>query len=370
MKDLQTLRAEIDAIDTQLVKLFEARMACARGVADYKMANHLPILDTSREKQVIASRVARLEDASLAGATQKLFEELMALSRAEQQKRIAQTPGEKSGIAYCGVPGAYGDEACVGFFGEDCRRISKGSFEDVFRAVTSGEARYGVLPIENSSAGSVNDNYDLLGRYGCHIVGEYILPVRHCLLGVPGAKEEEIAVVYSHEQALTQCAQFLDEHASWRRIPYYNTAASAKMVAEAGDRTQAALASRLAAKYYGLEILREGVNTRTDNFTRFIIVSAQPEPVEAPDKATITFTLRHERGTLHRALACFVALGMNMMRIESRPNEVSWEYRFYVDLSGNVSPKYMDVLLESLRADCIDCRLLGVYCANGGQTHA
>lgn len=366
MKDLQTLRGEIDAIDTQLVKLFEARMACSRGVADYKMANNLPILDTSREAQVIASRVAKLEDTSLAGATQKLFEEIMAISRAEQQMRIAQTPNANSKIAYCGVPGAYGDEACVGYFGEDCQRIAKGSFEDVFKAVTSGEARFGVLPIENSSAGSVNENYDLLGRYGCHIVGEYILPVRHCLLGVHGAAEADIKTVYSHDQALTQCAQFLDAH-DWQRIPYYNTAASAKMVAEKGDKTQAALASRLAAKYYGLEIIREGVNTRSDNFTRFIIVSSQPESVEEADKATITFTLRHERGTLHRALACFVALGMNMMRIESRPNEVSWEYRFYVDLSGNVSPKLMDVLLESLRADCIDCRLLGVYRANGGQ---
>lgn len=366
MKDLQTLRTEIDAIDTQLVRLFEARMACSRGVADYKMAHNLPILDAAREKQVIASRVAKLEDESLAGATQKLFEEIMAISRAEQQHRIAQTPGEQNRVAYCGVPGAYGDEACVGFFGEDCQRVSKGSFEAVFKAVTAGEARFGVLPIENSSAGSVNENYDLLGRYGCHIVGEYILPVRHCLLGVPGATEADIRTVYSHDQALAQCAQFLDAH-DWRRIPYYNTAASAKKIAEEGDRTQAALASRLAARYYGLEVIREGVNTRSDNFTRFIVVSAQPESVQEADKATITFTLRHEPGTLHRALACFVALGMNMMRIESRPNTVSWEYRFYVDLSGNVSPEYMNVLLESLRADCIDCRLLGVYRADGGR---
>lgn len=370
MKDLLTLRNEIDAIDTQLVKLFEARMACARGVAEYKMANRMPILDTSREAQVIASRVGKLEDASLADATKSLFESLMALSRAEQQKCIAKREGDNPAVAYCGVPGAYGDEACVGFFGEDCKRLSMGSFEDVFKAVTNGEARYGVVPIENSSAGSVNENYDLLGRYGCHIVGEYILSVRHCLLGVPGTKEEEITAVYSHDQALMQCAQFLSAHPNWQRIPYYNTAASAKMVAETGDKTRAALASRLAAKYYGLEVIREGVNTRADNFTRFIIVSAQPETSETADKATITFTLRHEPGTLHRALACFVALGMNMMRIESRPNAVSWEYRFYVDLSGDVSPKRMDVLLDSLRADCTDCRLLGVYHANGGQEHA
>ena len=142
------------------------------------------------------------------------------------------------------------------------------------------------------------------------------------------------------------------------------------MIAETSDPTRAALASKLAANYYGLEVLREGVNTRADNFTRFIVVAAQPKADEQADKATITFTLRHEPGTLHRALACFVALGMNMMRIESRPEATNWEYRFYVDLSGDVSQKRIDVLLDSLRADCTECRLLGVYRANGGQAHA
>lgn len=369
-RDLKALRARIDEIDQSLIALFEARMDCAREVAAYKMENNMPILDTAREAQVIASRVERLQDASLADAAQALFAQLMALSRAEQQKCIARGAGGDVPIAYCGVPGAYGDEACVGFFGERCNRLQKGSFEEVFRAVTKGEARFGVVPIENSSAGSVSENYDLLGRYGCSIVGEYILPVRHCLLGVAGAKIEDITAVYSHDQALMQCARFLDKHPDWQRMPYYNTAASAKMVAETGDVSRAALASHLAAREYGLCILREEVNTRTDNFTRFVVVSAQMEAAPEADKATLTFTLRHQRGTLHRALACFVALGMNLMRIESRPNNASWEYRFYVDLVGNVAPRYMDVLLESLKADCLDCRLLGIYRAHGGQEHA
>ena len=365
MDKLSQARAVIDEVDAQMAQLFCRRMDAVRDVVAYKKEHGLPVLDASREEAVVEKNLALLPDKAYAEWYEDFVRHNMAVSRAFQSRVLA-----RDAVAYQGVEGAFSHIALTRLFPHAAARAYP-TWAQVFDAVEKGEAACGVLPFENSHAGDVSEVLDLCFAHEDLCVQQvYDLPVSQNLLGVPGAKEEEIAVVYSHEQALTQCAQFLDAHASWRRIPYYNTAASAKMVADAGDRTQAALTSRLAAKYYGLEILREGVNTRTDNFTRFIIVSAQPEPVEAPDKATITFTLRHERGTLHRALACFVALGMNMMRIESRPNEVSWEYRFYVDLSGNVSPKYMDVLLESLRADCIDCRLLGVYRANGGQTHA
>lgn len=370
MKDLNTLRGEIDAIDTQLVELFEQRMHCARGVAEYKIKNNLPVLDASREEQVIASRVDKLKDPKLTHATQTFFSDMMAISRAQQQDYIVKTMGEqKPVIAYSGVAGAYGDEACVGYFGEDSIRLSLSGFEAVFHAVSDGRARFGVVPLENSFSGSVTENYDLLGRYGCKIVGEYLLPVRHCLLGLAGTDLDEVKHVYSHEQGLMQCKEYLDQYA-WQRMPYYNTAASAKMVSEGGDNTVVAIASSLAARAYGLEVLAEGINTKSDNFTRFVVVSAAGEVVPQADKATVAFTLRHERGTLHRALACFVALGMNLMRIESRPIQTNWQYRFYVDVVGNVSQRYMDVLLESLMADTSDCRLLGVYCAAGGLAHA
>lgn len=370
MKDLGVLRGEIDAIDTQLIALFEARMACARQVAAYKQERQMPIFDAAREAQVVATRVEKLRDKQLAPEAQALFEELMRLSRQVQACELAHKAPPDAPIAYCGVAGAYGDEACVALFGKDSKRLPLGRFEEVFIAVTSGQARFGVVPIENSSAGSVTDNYDLLGRYDCHIIGEYVLPVHHCLLALPGVKEEDIEEVYSHEQALRQCSEFLDAHPQWKKMPYYNTAASAQKIAQSGNRHHAALASRLAAEEYGLAVLQEGVNTKKDNFTRFVVVSNHAYVSEDADKATLTFTLRHERGSLHRALACFVALGMNLMRIESRPNTSSWEYRFYVDVTGNVSAHYMDVLLEALRADCLDCRLLGSYRAAGGTGDA
>ena len=237
--------------------------------------------------------------------------------------------------------------------------------------MADGKARYGVVPVENSSSGSINDVYDLLGKYACHIVGEQLVRVEHCLLGVPGAKVEEITQVFSHEQGFAQCPKFLGEHPDWVTTPYFNTAIAARHVAEMGDKHCAAIASRLAAKHYGLEILAPDIHTFDGNHTRFVVVSASPTPIGIPDKATVTFTLRHERGTLMRALSSFVAMGMNMTHIESRPlHNSNWEYCFYVDLTGNLRDSNLGVLMGSLQGDCENCRLLGVYQAAREDAHA
>ena len=221
--------------------------------------------------------------------------------------------------------------------------------------------------MENSSSGSVNTVYDLMGRYSCHIVGEQLVRVEQCLLGLPGAKIEDITTVFSHEQGFAQCPVFLGQHPDWKTTPYFNTAISAKHVAELGDPHNAAIASRLAAKHYGLSILAPDIHSFDGNHTRFIVVSSSPEPIGVPDKATLTFTLRHERGTLMRALSSFVAMGMNLTHIESRPlHNNNWEYCFYVDLTGNVSENNLNVLMESLAKDCENCRLLGAYRAAKG----
>ena len=228
-----------------------------------------------------------------------------------------------------------------------------------------------MVPVENSSSGSVNDVYDLLGKYACHLVGEQLVRVEHCLLGVPGATLADIKTVFSHEQGFAQCPRFLAEHPDWVKTPYFNTAIAAQHVAELGDRHNAAIASRLAAKHYGLSILAEGIHSNDSNHTRFCIVSATPTSIGVPDKATLTFTVRHERGTLMRALSSFVAMGMNLTHIESRPlRDASWEYCFYVDLTGNVSEGTLRILLESLQADTENCRLLGAYQAAKVQAHA
>lgn len=194
--------------------------------------------------------------------------------------------------------------------------------------------------------------------------------VEHCLLGVPGAKVDEITQVFSHEQGFAQCPKFLGEHPAWVTTPYFNTAIAARHVAEMGDKHCAAIASRLAAKHYGLEILAPDIHTFDGNHTRFIVVSASPTPIGIPDKATVTFTLRHERGTLMRALSSFVAMGMNMTHIESRPlHNSNWEYCFYVDLTGNLRESNLGVLMGSLQGDCENCRLLGVYQAAREDAH-
>ena len=370
MKDLSSCRAEIDAIDRQLVALFEQRMHVARDVAGYKHAHHMDILDASREQAVLLSRADMTAEEPLKASVVELFRELMRLSR-QEQRRYLDTLTQTQRVAYNGVPGAFSESAVVGFFGEDSDRVCFKTFEEIFAAVAEGSVKYGVLPVENSSSGSVNTVYDLMGRYSCHIVGEQLVRVEQCLLGLPGAKIEDITTVFSHEQGFAQCPVFLSQHPDWKTTPYFNTAISAKHVAELGDPHNAAIASRLAAKHYGLSILAPDIHSFDGNHTRFIVVSSSPEPIGVPDKATLTFTLRHERGTLMRALSSFVAMGMNLTHIESRPlRDASWEYCFYVDLTGNVSEGNLRILLESLQADTENCRLLGAYRAAREPGHA
>ena len=361
MKDLAQCRAELDVIDAQLVWLFEKRMQVAREGALYKDAHCMKILDTSREQAVLNTRAAQIQDPMLKQPVMDFFRELMRLSRQEQTRYLDQMHSSKL-VAYSGVPGAFSESAVVGFFGDDCERIHFKTFDEVFAAVAEGTAKYGVVPVENSSSGSINLVYDLMGQYALNIVGEQLVRVEHCLLGVPGAKLEDVKTVYSHEQGFAQCPVFLGKHPDWVKTPYFNTAIAAKHVADLGDKANAAIASRLAAKHYGLDILLPDIHSFNGNHTRFIVVSASPTPIGAPDKATITFSVRHERGTLMRALSSFVAMGMNLTHIESRPlHDSNWEYRFYVDLTGNVSETNLIVLMEALDKDCENCRLLGAY---------
>jgi len=361
MKELTQCRAELDAIDRQIVALFEQRMRVSRDVALYKHAHHMNILDASREDAVLQSRAAMISEDVLRQPTTQLFREIMRLSR-EEQRRILDSISETQTVAYMGIPGAFGESAAIGFFGEDCPRAHYKTFEEVFAAVAEGKAKYGVLPVENSSSGSITTVYDLMDKHACHIVGEQLVRVEQCLLGVPGAQLSDIQTVYSHEQGFAQCPVFLAEHPDWEHKPYFNTAIAAQHVSQLGDKRNAAIASRLAARHYGLEILAPDIHSKDSNHTRFFVVSASPRSIGLPDKATLTFTVRHERGTLMRALSSFTALGMNLTHIESRPlKDVSWEYRFYVDLCGNVSEESLHLLMSSLTADCENCRLLGAY---------
>ena len=260
-------------------------------------------------------------------------------------------------IAYQGIEGSYGSEAARLFFGESAALLPQETFEDVFAAVTKGTCASGIVPVENSITGSVVQNYDLLDSYNCHVTGELILPVNHVLLGVPGADLSGIKKVYSHEQGLLQCAEYLDKRKGWERVPYLNTAVAAKYIAEAGDKSLAAIASGYAGERYGLAVLARSISGRANNSTRFFAVSAA-KGTEEGNKASLLFNLRHEKGSLARALVLLSDL--NLTRIESRPSpDQNWEYRFYVDLEGDLT--HLPAILSGLSAYCTTVRLLGVY---------
>ena len=354
-------RSNLDQIDREIVRLFEARMETAKSIAKTKQKLQMEVLDPAREASVLKTRSSQVQNAEYAAPVVQLFQTIMRLSREEQNRIIAASRGRDT-VAYCGLPGAYSEYAAVCFFGQEQTRQPYPTFESVLSSVADETVGFGVLPIENSCSGSVNEVYDLLDKYDCRIVGEVTVPIEHCLLGLPLSRLEDIHTVFSHEQGFLQCQDYLSLHQGWRCVPYYNTAIAAKRVAELNDVTCAAIASRMAAAHYQLSILDSDIQSKKDNSTRFLIVSAKPADFGIPDKATLTFTLPHERGTLMRALAAFVALGMNLTSIQSRPLSGSkWQYRFYVDLTGNIQTDSLQVLMRALQNDGSRCKLLGVY---------
>ena len=378
MEDLQTLRAQIDVIDRQLADLFRRRMDVTRQVGQYKKANGLPVLDRAREKQVLAAKAALVGDELRADIT-TLFETIMALSRRQQQALVSdsswieghraawaacRTPLPNPRVLYQGEPGAYAEEAAIRFFGADTDRSNTATWEDIFVSLRDGKADYGVLPIENSSTGSINQVYDLLAKYGAYIVGEQTIRVDHCLMAPKGASLDTVRQVCSHEQGLFQCEEYLKD-TGWERKAMLNTAAAAKWVADNGDTTLAAIGSRHAAGLYGLDILAEGINTNRENFTRFVIVSPLPELREGRDKVSAMFTVAHESGTLHRIMTVFATGGLNMMKLESRPIPGrSWEYRFFVDFTGDLAAYGMDSILREMSQCAATLRILGNYKAD------
>ena len=382
MRDLQQCRAEIDRLDRQIVALFEERMAVCREVGAYKVAHHLPVLDEERERQVLQAKAELLQDAGLRPQVIALFETIMAGSRSLQRRMVTETDPAKAGdleayqamrhwsgqplteqrVLYQGQPGAYCEEAAMGFFGDDCQRMNLQTWDSVFRGVKEGVGDFGVVPIENSSTGSINDVFDLLGQFGCYIVGEQIVPVRHCLVALPDASMDTITDVYSHAQGFAQCRPFLGEHPKWEHHEMVNTAVAAKFVAESGDSTKAAIASRRAAELYGLQILQSAINENVRNYTRFLIVAAEPRFPEDANKISVRFIIPHREGSLCRILQIFAQAGLNLEKLESRPvPESRWEYSFYADFTGNIRREEMDRGIRELIDAASSFRVLGNY---------
>lgn len=380
MSQLDEYRARIDAIDAQLSQLFLERMEVTGKVGEYKKSQGIPVLDAQREKQVIAAKTALTDDPAAKADLAALYESIMAISRRQQRKLVREgsedtgyarwlkavegkrQPVEAPRVVYQGEPGCYSEEAAAGFFGEEV--VSRGLpwFNDVFAALEKGEADYAMLPIENSSTGSIRQVYDLLGQYDFSLVGEWQVKVEHCLAALPGVKLEDIQTVYSHEQGLMQCDKFLDAHRDWRRVPVLDTAGSAKQVGETRDPAAAAICSRRAAKLYGLEELAFPINHNTANVTRFVAVSPKLELRAGRDKISAIFSLPHQSGSLHEILTIFAVQGLNLQKLESRPIPGrGWEYLFFLDFTGDLTAPGMDGVLHELSQLSADFRILGNF---------
>ncbi len=372
--DLLKLREQIDAIDEQIVDLYEKRMDISRQVAEFKIETGKKVFDKVREDEKLRKVKSLTHNDFNSRGIEELFEQIMSMSRKLQYRLLAEHGSmgnlpfigverlnEKARVVFQGAEGAYSQAAMVQYFGDKVNSFHVDTFRDAMIAIDEGSADFAVLPIENSTAGIVSEIYDLLVEFENYIVGEQIIKIEHCLMAAPGTKIEDIRTVYSHPQSLMQSARFLNSH-SWQQISMQNNAFAARKVAEDKDRTQAAIASEYAAGLYGLSVLQKGVNQSSTNSTRFIIVTNQKIFLKDAGKVSICFEVPHESGSLYHMLSHFIYNNLNMNRIESRPIEGrNWEYRFFIDFDGNLSDSAVKNALRGLREEARNMRILGNY---------
>lgn len=376
MRDLTELRTEIDGIDRQIVSLFEQRMAVTDEVAEYKIETGKKVFDREREEQKLETLRGLTHNDFNRHGVEELFQQIMSMSRKKQYALLAQKgvngrlpfiavdelEKEHIRVVFQGDEGAYSHAAMNAFFGPDVASFHVKKFRDAMEAIAEGSADYAVLPIENSTAGIVADNFDLLVDFENYIVAEQIIHVEHVLMGVPGAKESGIKRVISHPQALSQCEGLFARHRDWEAVPFANTALAAKKVAQDGDRTQAAIGSAFAAGRFGLEVLEKHVNDQEGNETRFMIVTNQRIFRRDAQKISICFELPHSTGTLYNILSHITFNNLNMTHIESRPIPGrNWEYRFFIDFDGNLAEGAVKNALRGIREEAINMKILGNY---------
>ena len=375
--DLNDYRKEIDRIDDQLIALFARRMETAEKIAEYKKANGLRVLDARREKEKMREILDKTPD-DLREYVSSLYSLIFELSRSRQScllgtkgdlpakiaEAIEKTPQlfpEDAAVACQGVEGAYSEQACERLFKRPSTFFFC-SFEAVFSAIEKGLCRYGVLPLENSTAGSVNAVYDLMTQHNFRIVRSVRLKIDHCLLAKPGTKLSDIKEIYSHEQAISQCGRFLQSLPGVTVVRCENTAMAAKRVAESDRTDVAALSSRACVGLYGLESLASSVQDQGNNYTRFICIAKDLEIYPGADRTSLMMVLPHKPGSLYKVLSRFYALGINLNKLESRPlPERDFEFMFYFDLETSVYSPQFQQLMGELPGLCEEFSYLGSY---------
>ena len=375
--EISELRKEIDQIDGEMIRLFTRRMEISSQVAQYKRERNLPIHVPAREREILKS-VAQQAGPEYGNYARVLYSMIFELSRSYQGKlndvktdlyhqiadSIETTPSlfpQDPMVACQGVEGAYAQIACEKIFKDPFIMYFK-TFEGVFSAIEQGLCRYGILPIENSTAGSVKKVYDLMIHHNFSIVRSFRLKINHSLLALPGTKLEDIREIYSHEQAISQCSGFLSTLPNVKVIPVENTAVAAEMVASSGRRDIAALSSRSCAELYGLDTLAASVQDAGNNRTRFICISKELEVYPGADKASIMMILPHKPGALYKVLARLYTLGINVTKLESRPlPDRDFEFMFYFDLETSIYSEEFVQLLCELDDLCEEFKYLGSY---------
>ncbi|MDD3430009.1 MAG: prephenate dehydratase domain-containing protein [Oscillospiraceae bacterium] len=367
--ELDAVREKIDAIDKQMLSLFEQRMQISNQVADIKSKSNISLVDEKRETAIVERAVADMP-AQLKGETTVFLRSLMGLSKSRQRKclygaqeellmpKAAAAVTQDIQVAYQGVPGAWGEQAALQAF-PNAQRSNMETFEDVFIAVKDKKVHYGVLPVENSQSGAIGEVYDLLRKYGCYIVGQTWVPVHHCLMGVQGAQTEDVREVFSHPEGFKQCSKFLRGRA-WDLTACRNTAVAAEKVAKLAEKRYAAIGSPRAAQLNGLQILAKDIVSDDSNKTRFIVIADAPQYTQESDTVSLIFRTAHRSGALCDVLFAFMSENINITRIESRP-VADGKYCFFVDAEGNVEDPHMASALQQASACCGFLEVLGCY---------
>ena len=377
MRDLPEVRKDLDSIDSQMIDLFLQRMKLADEVADYKAKNHLPILDREREREKLA-RVANsvpmefrnyaqvLEGLLMEAARAREYEDIGTMSNVGSQiyEAIKHEPKlfpQRANVACQGVEGAYSQIATDRIFKHPTIAYFD-SFEGVFRAVEEGFSQFGVLPVENSTAGTVNQVYDLMMEHHFSIVRSTRIKIDHNVLAKPGTEMDQIKDIYSHEQAIRQCHRFLIEHPYIKVHAVENTAMAARMVAKSDRDDVAALSSRACAELYNLNILMHSVQDTGNNFTRFACITKDLTIYPGADRTSLMLIVNHEPGALYKVLSRFYALDINLVKLESRPiPDRDFEFMFYFDIECPAEAPEFATLINSLGDVCEEFRYLGSY---------
>jgi chorismate mutase / prephenate dehydratase len=368
-------RVEIDAIDTEILRLLNKRAEIALRVGAAKTVVDTSLCDPKRESEVL-ERLTRenpgpFDEQSIENIFQRIIDESLHLQQktyrapvdaAEDAKPEIENLSKNLRVAFQGEHGSFSEAAALGILGEDCRTIPCQTFDDLYKAIDEGKADYILSPLENSLVGSVHRCYDLLLHSSLSIVAEIILPISHFLVAAPGATFETIETVESHPVALAQCERFFAAHPDLKGVAADDTAGSVRRVVESGDVTRAAIGGRQTAEIYGGKILREHIEDHAENYTRFVLLSPKANESEKGNKISLIVRLKHQPGALHNALRPFVRRGIDLVKIESRPIKgAPWQFNFYFDLKAPSSESELRGALDEIREQAEEVRYLGRY---------